>query len=60
MKTYEIINQETGVVIKAISGEQILWIPNDPANNDYAEYLRYTAWVEDGNAPEDFWTQNNV
>lgn len=32
------------------------WIPIDPANSDYSEYLRYTAWVEAGNDPDEFWT----
>ena len=57
MKTYELIQSQEGSVIKATEGEKESWIPLDPANSDYAEYLRYTAWVEAGNDPEDFWTQ---
>lgn len=57
MKTYQIITTEFGEKIKATVGEKTFWIPIDVANSDYAEYLRYTAWVEDGNDPEDFWTQ---
>ena len=57
MKTYEVIKQDAGEVIKATEGEKILWIPLDPANSDYAEYLRYAEWVEAGNKPEDFWSQ---
>jgi len=63
MKTYELItiqsDEGTFQTLKAtLPDEKILWIPTDPANRDYAEYLRYTAWVEAGNKPEDFWTQN--
>ena len=54
MKIYE--PQLEGAVIKATQGETILWIPLDPANSDYAEYLRFTAWVEAGNDPDEFWT----
>jgi len=58
MRTYEIIDSEYGEVLKATEGEKEYWIPQDPANSDYAEYLRYTAWVEAGNTPEDFWRQD--
>ena len=58
MKTYELIEQELSSVLKAtLDDGKILWIPLDPANSDYAEYLRYTAWVEAGNDPNEFWTQ---
>jgi hypothetical protein len=58
MKTYELIENAEGSVIKAtLPDETILWIPSDPANSDYAEYLRYNEWVEAGNKPEDFWAQ---
>jgi hypothetical protein len=58
MKNYEVIEHDEGHTIKAtLPDETIMWIPNDPANSDYAEYLRYTAWVEAGNKPEDFWAQ---
>jgi hypothetical protein len=58
MKTYELIESEEGSVVKAtLPNGKILWIPTDPANSDYAEYLRYTEWVEAGNDPEDFWAQ---
>ena len=58
MKTYELITDELGSeVLKATEGEKTLWIPLDPANKDYAEYLRYTEWVEAGNNPEEFWTR---
>ena len=58
MKTYELIQSEEGSVVKATEGEKETWIPLDPANSDYAEYIRYTAWVEAGNDPDEFWTQS--
>lgn len=59
MKTYEQMTSATGSIsIKRTNLNGVeWWIPLDPANSDYAEYLRYTAWVEAGNDPEDFWTQ---
>ena len=63
MKSYELIttDYEDGArsILKATEGEREIWIPTDPANSDYAEYLRYTAWVDEGNNPEDFWKQEN-
>ena len=59
MKIYEKLDIEGAEVLKATEGETIYWIPLDPANSDYAEYLRYTEWVEAGNNPEDFWTQQD-
>ena len=60
MKTYETVLIDTTEVIKATEGERISFIPLDPANSDYAEYLRYTAWVEAGNDPDEFWTQTEM
>jgi hypothetical protein len=54
MKIYEAI--EGGIKATLQDGKEI-WIPLDPANSDYAEYLRYTAWVEAGNDPDEFWAQ---
>ena len=52
------INDPIGSILKRTHSDGIVWwIPTDPANSDYAEYLRYTAWVEAGNKPEDFWAQ---
>ena len=34
-----------------IRTEDGAWIPNDPANRDYAEYLQ---WVEDGGVPDPY------
>jgi hypothetical protein len=59
MRTYEKVTTGYGSeLIKATEGERTLWIPLDPANSDYAEYLRYTEWVEAGNDPSEFWTQS--
>ena len=60
MKTYELVTSEIGSAIKATEGEKESWIPLDPANSDYAEYLRYTAWVEAGNDPDEFWSQEEL
>jgi len=60
LKTYQLIEDEDFTILKATEGEKTLWIPTDPANSDYAEYLRYTEWVEAGNNPEDFWTQDEA
>ena len=57
MKTYEVVEQVSQQFIKATEDGKEIWIPLDPANSDYAEYLRYTEWVEAGNDPQDFWTQ---
>jgi hypothetical protein len=40
MKNYEIITNEFSSILKAtLPDETILWIPLDPANSDYQEYL---------------------
>ena len=58
MKTYEVFTSELdGTQIKATEGEKVIWIPTDESNRHYAEYLRYAEWVEAGNDPQDFWTQ---
>ena len=56
---YEKITSEFGeeIIKRENSDGSTSWIPTDPANSDYAEYLRYTEWVEEGNDPEDFWVQ---
>jgi hypothetical protein len=38
--------QETGKAIVRI--EDNAWIPNDPANTDYQQYLK---WLDEGNTP---------
>jgi hypothetical protein len=63
MKTYEILTNEitNSTSVKATNLDGTIWvIPIDPANSDYAEYLRYTEWVEAGNDPDEFWVQNGL
>jgi hypothetical protein len=55
---YEIIENEFYKFIKRTDKNKKIWlIPFDEANSDYEEYLAYTAWVEEGKKPEDFWNQ---
>jgi hypothetical protein len=59
MKTYELIENEDGAVVKRTDADgKVWWIPTDPNNSDYAEYLAYTAWVQAKKKPQDFWTRN--
>ena len=59
MKTYELLENDFDTSLKMTREDgSYRWIPVHPSNKDYAEYLRYTAWVEAGNAPEDFWRQD--
>jgi hypothetical protein len=60
MKIYELIESEEGSILKATEAEREIWIPLDPANSDYAEYLAFTAWVEAGNDPDEFWVSDNL
>jgi hypothetical protein len=58
MKTYKLTSNEFGDYLTRTDADGTVWhIPLDPNNSDYAEYLRYTEWVEAGNKPEDFWAQ---
>jgi hypothetical protein len=59
MKTFELKTFEDGgeAIIVSYPNGGVGSIPLDPNNSDYAEYLRYAAWVEAGNKPEDFWAQ---
>jgi hypothetical protein len=52
MYSYELIQIRDEQILKRSDGASI---PFDERNRDYAEYLRYTEWVEAGNKPEDFW-----
>ena len=57
---YEAIDVLGASVIKRINEDKTeTFIPLNPANRDYAEYLRYTEWVEAGNNPDEFWKQEN-
>jgi hypothetical protein len=61
MKTYDLIETEEGATVKRTEADGKEWfIPADPNNSDYAEYLRYTAWVEAGNDPKKFWTADTM
>ena len=41
-------SENTGAILKTSPSPET-WIPFDPANTDYIEYL---AWVAEGNTPE--------
>ena len=56
MKTFDHVEDEVmGNVLKVIEGDKIWWVMPDSNSGRWLEYLRYTAWVEAGNSPEDFW-----
>jgi hypothetical protein len=57
MKIYKLVTDSFGFQsIERVQDSVVSYIPLDPSNSDYAEYLRYTAWVEAGNDPDEFWT----
>ena len=57
----EILDEEiTTQILKVTEGEKVTWVSTESGSSRYAEYLRYTAWVEAGNNPEDFWTQDEA
>jgi hypothetical protein len=61
MKIYTLTDDEFGQTLTRTDPDGTVWgIPFDPANSDYAEYLRYTAWVEAGNDPDEFWTNTDL
>ena len=60
MRTYELVETEFEVVIKATENDETYWIPMREGNRGYEEYLRYTEWVEAGNNPDEFWTQTEL
>jgi hypothetical protein len=45
---YKLVNTSTGIN-SVLRIEDRVWIPFDPANTDYQQYL---AWLEAGNTPE--------
>ena len=57
MKTYELISDEaSGTTLKVTEGEKAWWVSSENSPR-WQEYLRYTAWVEAGNDPAEFWNQ---
>jgi hypothetical protein len=48
MRTYELYEDGKIEMLKATEGERIFWIPTDPANSDYAEYLALQDWLAEG------------
>jgi hypothetical protein len=48
--TYYFHNSITGSR-QMIVRSDLMWIPTDPANTDYQQYL---AWLEEGNVPEEW------
>ena len=58
MKNYEIIEGDIQPVLKVTEeGGKVWWVEMNSTSSRYQEYLRYTAWVEAGNNPEEFWTR---
>jgi hypothetical protein len=55
MKNYIVEETDLGTVIYYEQNDVRYSFPTDPNNSDYAEYLRYTAWVDEGNDPNEFW-----
>ena len=42
MKNYELIEEETGSIVKLTDSDgKVWWIPCDEANSDYQAYLRW-------------------
>lgn len=60
MTNYEVLELDETFIKKTDASGKVWFIPTDPANSDYAEYLRYTAWVEAGNDPDEFWSQTDT
>lgn len=50
--TYNVNETEFGTtIVRTDEDGKVWWIPTDPANSDYARYLR---WVEAGNTAEPY------
>ena len=61
IETFDELTQKTTILktLKITEGKKTIWAQVHPENRHYQEYLRYTAWVEAGNNPEDFWSQSD-
>lgn len=59
---YELVSTDAGYEYIQATDEtgKVFAIPADNSNSHYAEYLRYTAWVEDGQDPAVFWAQEEI
>ena len=55
MKNYKVVEYDFGKIISFMRGNTKVSFGEWEGNSHYAEYLRYTAWVEAGNDPQDFW-----
>jgi hypothetical protein len=59
--TYEVVTTDEGTAIRLTEPDgTIWWIPEDENNRHYAEYLAYTAWVDEGNDPDEFWNNEEL
>jgi len=61
IKTFELVTfgESTHLKVTMESGK-VWWATTSEENPYYAEYLRYTAWVEAGNDPDEFWEQEEI
>ena len=46
---YKQVKSPSGIILDYVIKETGGWIPFDPANTDYQEYLK---WLAEGNTPE--------
>lgn len=46
---YQLLNTSQDIIKHTNDDGQVFYIPTDPANTNYQEYLE---WVEEGNEPE--------
>ena len=62
MKSFEIVEMELGakVLVTTLPDKRKSYTTVGSGSRQWTEYLRYTAWVEAGNNPEDFWTQDEA
>jgi hypothetical protein len=51
MKTFYIFKDEDKQCVVYFAEDTVLFVPTDPSNSDYVEYL---AWVAEGNTAEEW------